>query len=108
MKEFNGYPAYIWKGTIKIMRKSQIYRMEYGKKFYKSLDKNKQSAEIIVPLVLNLLSDVIDVKKLSVADFGCGTGSWLSVYKKFGVKDVLGIDKGGGTGMRSAFTDFCK
>jgi len=28
----------------------------------------------------------------SMIDLGCGTGTWLSVAKKLGVKSVLGID----------------
>jgi SAM-dependent methyltransferase len=39
-----------------------------------------------VPLILAL------VKPQSVVDVGCGLGTWLSVFKKLGVKDVLGID----------------
>jgi SAM-dependent methyltransferase len=45
-----------------------------------------QSAEVIVPLVLHLLP------VRSVLDVGCGDGSWLRVFQKLGVKDVLGID----------------
>ena len=28
----------------------------------------------------------------SVVDIGCGTGAWLSVFKKYGVKNILGLD----------------
>lgn len=45
-----------------------------------------RSAEVIVPLVLKL----IPVR--SVVDVGCGDGSWLAIFQKFGVRDVLGID----------------
>ncbi|PWU02101.1 MAG: hypothetical protein C5B53_02090 [Candidatus Melainabacteria bacterium] len=34
--------------------------------------------------------DLIPVS--SVIDLGCGTGSWLSAFKKCGVKDVQGLD----------------
>lgn len=44
------------------------------------------SAKEIVPIVLQ----VINPK--SVVDIGCGTGAWLSVFKKVGVKDILGVD----------------
>jgi len=45
-----------------------------------------RSAEVIVPLVLQLLP------VRSVLDVGCGDGSWLSVFRKLGVDDILGID----------------
>ncbi|HEV3481456.1 MAG TPA: methyltransferase domain-containing protein [Candidatus Acidoferrales bacterium] len=45
-----------------------------------------RSAEEIVPLVLGL------VPARSVVDVGCGDGSWLSVFRRNGVLDVLGID----------------
>ena len=45
-----------------------------------------RSAEEIVPLVLGL------VPARSVVDVGCGDGSWLAVFRKNGVLDLLGID----------------
>lgn len=47
---------------------------------------NTQSADIIVPLILNLLQ--IE----SVLDVGCGIGTWTHVFKKKGVKAVFGVD----------------
>lgn len=47
-----------------------------------------RSAEQIVPLVLDLL----DVQ--SAVDLGCGTGSWLSVFARHGVPEILGVDGG--------------
>jgi SAM-dependent methyltransferase len=44
------------------------------------------SAEEILPLVL----DFINPK--SVIDVGCGVGTWLTIWKKYGVTDVLGVD----------------
>ena len=44
------------------------------------------SAQEVVPLVIELTNPT------SVVDVGCGDGSWLSVFKKHGVVDVLGID----------------
>jgi SAM-dependent methyltransferase len=44
------------------------------------------SAKAIVPLVLEL------VKPRSVIDIGCGTGSWLAVFRESGVDDVIGVD----------------
>lgn len=45
-----------------------------------------RSAEHLLPHLLKHLHIS------SVADFGCGQGAWLSVWKKLGVRDVLGID----------------
>jgi len=45
-----------------------------------------RSAEVVVPLVLELLP------VRSVLDVGCGDGSWLRVFQKLGVDDILGID----------------
>lgn len=59
----------------------------YTRVFYKQLrDGARRSAEVIVPLVLQL----IPVR--SVLDVGCGDGSWLSVFRTLGVEDVVGID----------------
>jgi hypothetical protein len=44
------------------------------------------SAETIVPIVLGYVSPQ------SVIDIGCGTGTWLTAWKKQGIKDVLGVD----------------
>jgi SAM-dependent methyltransferase len=45
-----------------------------------------RSAEEIVPLVLKL------IPARTVVDVGCGEGAWLSVFRKNGVLDVLGVD----------------
>ncbi|HXJ05095.1 MAG TPA: methyltransferase domain-containing protein [Candidatus Acidoferrum sp.] len=59
----------------------------YTGSFYEQLRTGaKRSAEIIVPLVLNL------VPARSVVDVGCGDGSWLAAFRKFGVDEILGID----------------
>jgi len=59
----------------------------YTKNFYERLRGGAtRSAEVIVPLVLRLLPTH------SVVDVGCGDGSWLAVFRKFGVEEVLGID----------------
>ncbi|MGE0772988.1 MAG: class I SAM-dependent methyltransferase [Cyclobacteriaceae bacterium] len=49
---------------------------------------NTTAAEIVVPLVMESFSPS------SVLDVGCGIGTWLSVFKKYGVASVLGIDGG--------------
>jgi SAM-dependent methyltransferase len=47
---------------------------------------NTESAEEVVPLLLDLICPK------SVVDVGCGIGTWLSIFKKYGVEEVVGID----------------
>lgn len=59
----------------------------YTNEFYRTQrDGSRLSAQAIVPLVLAL------VKPQSVVDVGCGVGTWLSVFKRFGIEDVCGVD----------------
>lgn len=46
---------------------------------------SKRSAQYIVPLVLNYL------QPKNVIDVGCGIGTWLSVFKEYGL-EILGCD----------------
>lgn len=47
---------------------------------------NVTSAEEIVPLIIDWINPS------RVVDVGCGIGTWLSVFKRFGVPNLLGID----------------
>jgi SAM-dependent methyltransferase len=47
---------------------------------------SRRSATAIVPFLVELL------EPRSVVDVGCGTGSWLRVFREHGVDDVLGLD----------------
>jgi cyclopropane fatty-acyl-phospholipid synthase-like methyltransferase len=59
----------------------------YTDEFYGARQKSaRRSAREIVPLVLNLM------KPQSVIDVGCGVGTWLSVFKEYGVENFLGVD----------------
>ncbi len=49
-------------------------------------DYNTDSCEIIAPYIMDLLNPK------SIVDIGCALGQWLYVFKKLGVKKVLGID----------------
>ncbi|MFL5801505.1 MAG: methyltransferase domain-containing protein [Roseiflexaceae bacterium] len=49
-------------------------------------DGARRSAQEIVPLVIDL------VQPRSAIDVGCGSGSWLAVFKEYGILDVLGVD----------------
>lgn len=59
----------------------------YDSDFHKKMHVGSlKSAEIIVPLLINLF------KPKSVVDLGCGIGSWLSVFRKLGIEDIFGVD----------------
>ena len=48
--------------------------------------RSRQSAAIVIPLVLDL------VPAASLVDVGCGIGTWLTEFKAAGVQDYLGVD----------------
>jgi SAM-dependent methyltransferase len=54
--------------------------------FDRQRDGSRRSAAIAVPLLIELF------EPQSVIDVGCGTGVWLSVFREYGVDDILGID----------------
>jgi SAM-dependent methyltransferase len=59
----------------------------YGRDFFEKINPDSlQSANVIVTILMDILHPQ------SVVDIGCGTGSWLSVFKKSGVNKILGID----------------
>lgn len=61
----------------------------YDTAFYdRQREGSKRSAEIIVPLIMDL------IKPKSVVDVGCGLGTWLSAFHDQGVCQILGIDGG--------------
>ena len=47
---------------------------------------NKESAEVVVPLLL----DKFHIS--SVVDVGCGIATWLAVFAEAGIKDYVGVD----------------
>lgn len=59
----------------------------YTDDFYKTREEgSRRSAKEIVPLVIKL------IKPKCVIDVGCGTGTWLSVFREYGIEDIFGID----------------
>jgi SAM-dependent methyltransferase len=48
---------------------------------------NTKAAEAFIPLLFK----TVEIPH-SVVDVGCGTGTWLRVFKESGVKKILGID----------------
>lgn len=59
----------------------------YSKDYYKKLQAGaRASAAAIVPLIIGWISP------RSVIDVGCGSGTWLSVFRAAGVSEILGVD----------------
>jgi SAM-dependent methyltransferase len=59
----------------------------YDDEFYETLDAEVSgSAAAVVPIVVDLL------RPTSVLDVGCGRGTWLAAFARFGAADVLGVD----------------
>jgi len=59
----------------------------YTEQFFKSIQEfSRQSAEEIVPLIQEL------IPCNSVVDVGCGDGTWLKIFAKYGTQEILGID----------------
>lgn len=58
----------------------------YTDGFYEARTDSLMSAKHIVPLIMDM------VNPKSVIDIGCGTGAFLSVFKKNGVNKILGLD----------------
>jgi len=60
---------------------------DYDLKFFSANNAtSRKSAEVIVPLIIDLVSP------RSVIDVGCGTGTWLSVFKAHNIDEITGID----------------
>jgi SAM-dependent methyltransferase len=59
----------------------------YPNRFFERITEgSRSSAREIVPLVLELM------RPRHVVDVGCGLGTWLSVFRDYGVDDVVGVD----------------
>jgi SAM-dependent methyltransferase len=59
----------------------------YSRRYFAHFDGGSaRAAELVLPMVTSL-ADVT-----SVADFGCGTGTWLAAWQRLGVTDVAGCD----------------
>jgi hypothetical protein len=61
----------------------------YNDAFFAALRQgSERSAAKVLPIVLDL------VRPRSAIDIGCGEGAWLSVMRRLGVEDVVGVDGG--------------
>ena len=59
----------------------------YSNQFYAEYsDESRVAAEQVVPHVLQLFGPD------SVIDVGCGIGTWLSVFRGLGVREITGVD----------------
>lgn len=59
----------------------------YGERFYDNVRVTaRSSADRIAPMIMSL------VRPASVVDVGCGSGTWLSVFRSLGVESILGLD----------------
>jgi SAM-dependent methyltransferase len=59
----------------------------YDSQFFENIEGPAfRSADVIVPLVLNL------VPAKSVVDVGCGRGAWLKVFQQHGIGEIAGYD----------------
>lgn len=60
----------------------------YDEDFFQSkLNLSKYTSEIFYKILREQIGDI-----RSTLDIGCGTGSWLKNFHRFGVNDILGID----------------
>ena len=60
---------------------------KYDQEFYQNRDKRTRHA---AQRILGLVNDLVHPS--SVVDLGCGVGTWLSVFKEYGVDEILGIE----------------
>ncbi len=64
-----------------------MHMQPYTGDFYKNIQEgSRQSAKETIPIIIEL------IQPKSVIDVGCGVGTWLSVFKEYGVEDILGVD----------------
>jgi SAM-dependent methyltransferase len=61
--------------------------MNYSSAFFEEITPvSLSSAKVMVPIVMEL------VRPSSVVDVGCGIGAWLSRFREYGVRKILGLD----------------
>jgi hypothetical protein len=69
------------------MELERAHETTYGTAFFAGIDSgSRQSAEIVVPLIIELFSP------RNVVDFGAGAGHWAATCLARGVGDVLAVD----------------
>jgi SAM-dependent methyltransferase len=69
------------------------YKIDSKNKYvHTEIAHNTKAANIIVPIVNELIFSSPRTAQLKVVDFGCGLGTWLKVFKDYGASEVLGLD----------------
>jgi hypothetical protein len=58
----------------------------YNAKFYRELEQTRESARIILPIIISPL------KPASIVDVGCGAVHWLAAAEELGISDVVGVE----------------
>jgi SAM-dependent methyltransferase len=72
---------------VSAARPEDALGLTYDDAFYETLDAEvSRSAATVVPIVVDLMPPA------SVLDVGCGRGTWLSVFGRLGVADLVGVD----------------
>ncbi len=63
---------------------------DYNQAYHTEIETNaRRSAETIIQLLIKLF------QPQSVADIGCGRGTWLAEWQRQGISQILGVDGGG-------------
>jgi SAM-dependent methyltransferase len=76
---------FIPQANLAKMPRNRSFR--YDEDFFgRQLDGSLNSARVIIPVVLSLISPT------SILDVGCGQGAWLRVFQENGIDSVCGID----------------
>jgi SAM-dependent methyltransferase len=67
-------------------RRDGIYRNLHGGQLESDEEKNRHAGRVILRLLFG------EFLPKSVVDIGCGLGTWLSVARELGVRDITGVD----------------
>lgn len=73
--------------VLQDLENSNLSNSDYNKDFYEA---EKSSSEISSKKIIPILMEMFNPK--SVVDVGCGTGAFLSEFRKNGLSNTLGID----------------
>ena len=79
--------------TLKLIYSEKGPYSLYRKKFFENKSKkNIRNGKVNYRKAFQLLTFIKDKKKSKILDFGCGDGDFLKICKKFGFKNLIGID----------------
>jgi SAM-dependent methyltransferase len=69
--------------TVRLVAPEKLYTQRF---YHDQADESLRSARVIAPTILELTG------AKSIADVGCGVGTWLRAFTELGADDVLGFD----------------